>query len=267
MNTSLILGQYIPEKSIIHELDPRSKIIGTALLSLAVFLSAFPEEQLIILVMVMIVILTSKISMRIHYLALKPFLFILALALLLQLIMTPGQNLIEFYFIKISVEGLQAAGSLGLRLLTLLILANLLSLTTTPMAFTAALERMLRPLGKLGFPVHELVMVMNISLRFIPLLLEEAERIRKAQLGRGADFRQGKMLGRIRRLGAVIIPVFRLSIYRAEMIATAMESRGYRGAEGRTRLNELRMKALDYVYIILSLGLCLLVTMTGGRGC
>ncbi|MDD3879767.1 MAG: energy-coupling factor transporter transmembrane protein EcfT [Syntrophomonas sp.] len=262
MNTSLILGQYIPEKSIIHELDPRSKIIGTALLSLAVFWSVFPEEQILLLLLVIIIMLGSRITPRIHYQALKPFFLILALALLIQMLMTPGRGLFEFYFIKVSVEGLWASGSLGLRLLTLLFLANLLSLTTTPMAFTAALEKMLKPLGKLGFPVHELVMVMNISLRFIPLLLEEAERIRKAQLGRGADFRQGKLLGRIRRLGSVIIPVFRLSIYRAEIIATAMESRGYRGAEGRTRLNELRMKALDYVYIILSLGMCLLMTMT-----
>ncbi|MDD2509625.1 MAG: CbiQ family ECF transporter T component, partial [Syntrophomonas sp.] len=113
MNTSLILGQYIPEKSIIHELDPRSKIIGTALLSLAVFWSVFPEEQILLLLLVIIIMLGSRITPRIHYQALKPFFLILALALLIQMLMTPGRGLFEFYFIKVSVEGLWASGSLG----------------------------------------------------------------------------------------------------------------------------------------------------------
>lgn len=248
MFSNLSLGQYIAAPSLIHGIDPRSKIIATLMLTLAVFQAGFPLQQAALFILLILLVLLSKINIKIYILALKPFLWIILITMLILAGFTPGSSLIEVLHLSFTVEGLRAAASLGIRFIILLGLARLLTVTTSPMAMNDALESLLKPLQRLGLPVHELVMIMNISLRFIPLFFEEAERIRKAQLCRGANFREGSLKQRLGRLRSIIVPVFRNSLERADELATAMESRGYRGGRGRTRMNELIMHPRDYLY-------------------
>ncbi|MEN6328072.1 MAG: energy-coupling factor transporter transmembrane component T [Syntrophomonas sp.] len=248
MFSNLSLGQYISAPSLIHEIDPRSKIIATFMLTLAVFQAEFPVQQTSLLILLISLILLSKVNIKIYLLALKPFVWIILITMLILAGFTPGSSLMEVFHLSFTVEGLRAAASLGIRFIILLGLARLLTVTTSPMAMSDALESLLKPLQRLGLPVHELVMIMNISLRFIPLFFEEAERIRKAQLGRGANFQQGSLKQRLGKLRSIIVPVFRNSLERADELATAMESRGYQGGRGRTRMNELIMHPRDYLY-------------------
>lgn len=250
MFNNLSLGQYIAAPSLIHELDPRSKIIATLMLTLAVFQAEFPLQQAALFVLLILLICLSKVNVKIYLWAVKPFVWLLLITMLILAGFTPGSSLMEVFHLSFTVEGLRAAASLGVRFIILLGLARLLTVTTSPNAMSNALESLLKPLQRLGFPVHELVMIMNISLSFIPLFFEEAERIRKAQLGRGANFREGSLKQRLGRLRSVIVPVFRNSLERADELATAMESRGYQGGRGRTRMNELIMHPRDYLYTL-----------------
>lgn len=248
MINNLSLGQYVAAPSLIHELDPRSKIIATLMLTVAVFQADFPLQQAILFVLLILLILLSKVSIKIYLWAVKPFVWIILVTMLILAGFTPGTSLMEIFHINITIEGLRAAVSLAICFVILLGLARLLTVTTSPMAMSDALESLLKPLQRLGFPVHELVMIMNISMRFIPLFFEEAERIHKAQLCRGASFREGSLKQRLGRLRSVIVPVFRNSLERADELAAAMESRGYQGGRGRTRMNELVMHPRDYLY-------------------
>ncbi|MEN6349141.1 MAG: energy-coupling factor transporter transmembrane protein EcfT [Syntrophomonas sp.] len=251
MIQKMSLGQYVPEASILHELDPRSKIIGSFLLGIMVIKAAFPLQLMILLMLLCLLMLISRAGFKIYLAALKPFALLVIITVLLQLILTPGTRDLHILFFSFGREGIIAAAALGLRLIAILLLARLLTLTTSPLSLTDGLERMMSPLKVLGFPVHELVMIMYISLRFIPLFFDEAQRIRNAQICRGADYRQGRLSRRVKNFNAILLPVLRISLQRAGDLATAMESRGYRGGEGRTRLHSLTMKGPDYLYIFL----------------
>lgn len=248
MINNLSLGQYVAAPSLIHQLDPRSKIIATLMLTVAVFQAGFPLQQAVLFVLLILLILLSKVSIKIYLWAVKPFVWIILVTMVILAGFTPGSGLMEVFHINVTVEGLTAAASLAIRFVLLLGLARLLTVTTSPMAMSDALESLLKPLQRLGFPVHELVMIMNISMRFTPLFFEEAQRIHKAQLCRGASFREGSLKQRLGRLRSVIVPIFRNSLERADELATAMESRGYQGGRGRTRMNELVMHPRDYLY-------------------
>lgn len=261
MFNNLSLGQYIAATSLIHEFDPRGKIIAMLMLTLAVFQADFPLQQAALFILLILLIWLSRVNIKIYLWAVKPFIWLILISMLILAGFTPGTSLVEVSCLNFTVEGLRAAASLGARFIMLLGLARILTVTTSPAAMSDALESLLKPLQRLGFPVHELVMIMNISLRFIPLFFEEAERIRKAQLARGANFQQGSLKQRLGRLRSVIVPVFRNSLERADELATAMESRGYQGGRGRTRMNELVMHPRDYLYtsatVIISLAVML----------
>lgn len=261
MLSNLSLGQYIPANSLIHEIDPRSKIIATLMLTLAVFQAVLPLQQAGLLLLLALLIWQSKVNLKIYLSALKPFVWIILMTMFILTCFTPGNNRMEIFYLNITTEGLEAAASLGIRFIILLGLARLLTVTTSPVAMGDALESLLKPLRRLGFPVHELAMIMNLSLRFIPLFFEEAERIRKAQLCRGANYQEGSLKQRLKRLRSIILPVFRNSLQRADELAVAMESRGYQGGRGRSQMNVLVLRGRDYCYafimVIVSLAIML----------
>ena len=256
---SINLGQYIPAQSTLHRLDPRSKILAGLLLIMVVFAASFPWELLPLYLVSLGLLYISRLRIIDFALAIKPFLIIIIITIIVQILFIPGKSLLEFYFINISYEGLQTAISFILRFILLLFIVRLLTATTTPIALMDGLETMLNPLKKMGLAIHELIMIMTISLRFIPLFIEEAERIRKAQLCRGADFRVGKLSHRLKNLIAWLLPLMRISLQRAEELSQAMEARAYHGGEGRTRLSTLQLTFTDYAYVLSMAALLLIV--------
>ncbi len=250
MFRNISLGQYIPVDSLLHQLDPRSKILAALFFILAVFAASFSLELVMVYFIAFFLLLLSGLHINEFWLAFKPFLIIILITVIIQLLFIPGRYLFQFYFISISYEGIWIAVSFTLRFILLLFIVRLLTATTTPVAMMDGLEQMLKPLGKLGLAVHELVMIMTISLRFIPLLIEEAHRVRNAQLCRGADFQVGGLSHRLQLLFAWLLPILRISMQRAEDLSQAMEARAYSGGEGRTRLNVLELRVNDYIYFL-----------------
>ena len=251
MFRNISLGQYIPTSSLLHQLDPRSKVLGALFFILAIFVAPFPLGLVFLYLVTAILLFVSHLRIMDFWPAFKPFLIIILITVIFQLIFIPGKYLFKFYIISISYEGIQVAVSFTLRFILLLFIVQLLTATTTPVAMMDGLEQMLNPLRKLGLAVHELIMIMTISLRFIPIFIEEAERIRKAQLCRGADFRVGSLSQRLKNLFAWLLPLLRVSIKRAEDLSQAMEARAYQGGEGRTRLNVLQLGFNDYLYLLI----------------
>lgn len=244
------LGQYIPVDSFLHQLDPRSKVLATLIFILAIFAATFPLGVALVYLIALLLLFLSRLQVIEFWPTFKPFLIIILITVFFQLLFIPGRYLLQFYFISISYEGLRVAVSFTLKFILLLFIIRLLTATTTPVAMMDGLEQMLKPLRKLGLAVHELVMIMTISLRFIPLFIEEASRIRNAQLCRGADFQVGSLSHRMKILFAWLLPLLRISMQRAEDLSQAMEARAYQGGDGRTRLNVLQLSANDYLCLL-----------------
>jgi energy-coupling factor transport system permease protein len=242
---NITLGQYIPGSSVMHRMDPRSKIGWTGLFMVLVFLMDSWPEYLLMAGWTVFLLKLSQVPVRQSLKGLKPLMFLLAFTTLLNLFLIPGRILVELGPVAITVEGLQTGIKIFFRLCILVIIASLMTLTTTPMSMTDGLERMMNPLKRLRVPVHEIAMMMSIALRFIPTLLEETERIMKAQASRGADFDTGNLFKRVRSFVPVLVPLFVSAFKRADELAEAMESRGYRGGEGRTRLKVLLFTRVD----------------------
>lgn len=250
MFRNISLGQYIPVDSFLHQLDPRSKVLATLFFILAIFAASFPLELALVYLIAFILLFLSRLHIIEFWPAFKPFLIIILITVIIQMLFIPGRYLLQFYFISISYEGLRVAVSFTLKFILLLFIIRLLTATTTPVAMMDGLEQMLKPLSKLGLAVHELVMIMTISLRFIPLFIEEAQRIRNAQLCRGADFRVGSLSYRLQLLFAWLLPLLRVSMQRAQDLSQAMEARAYQGGESRTRLHVLQLEIRDYLYFL-----------------
>jgi energy-coupling factor transport system permease protein len=246
MVTNISFGQYIPIESQIHQLDPRTKIFITLILLTAAFKASFLGLG-ILYILGLALIIKSRIGMRYYIQQLRPFRFIIAISMLLQWTLTKGIVLARVGPIEITAEGACEAALLGARLVFILLTVSISTFTTTPMSTIGGLEKLLKPLGKIGFPLHEMVMIMTISLRFIPLFFEESKHIITAQMCRGVDYREGNLIKRIKRLVSILVPLFHLSFQRANDLALAMESRGYRGGEGRSHLNQLKMTMTDYL--------------------
>jgi energy-coupling factor transport system permease protein len=242
---NITLGQYIPGTSAIHRMDPRSKIGWTGMFMVLVFLMESWPEYLLMAGWTVVLLRLSQVPVRQSLKGLKPLLFLLAFTTLLNLFLIPGRVLVALGPLTITVEGLQMGVKIFFRLCILVIIASLMTLTTTPMSMTDGLERMMNPLKRLRVPVHEIAMMMSIALRFIPTLLEETERIMKAQASRGADFDTGNLFKRVKSFVPVLVPLFVSAFKRADELAEAMESRGYRGGEGRTRLKILLFSRVD----------------------
>jgi len=238
---SLVVGQYIPIDSPIHRLDPRAKIIFAGVAIIELFLIKGWLAFLLVGIMVGFLVSLAHVPLGYLFRSLKPILFLLVLTLVLHIFFTPGEYVYERGFIHISMTGLQRGVFIVVRLCLLIMVTSLLTLTTSPVELTDGIEYLLSPFKRWGFPAHELAMMMTIAIRFIPTLLEEADRIMKAQKARGMDFESGNFIQRARNLVPLLVPLFINSFKGADELAIAMESRCYRGGEGRTRLRVLRM--------------------------
>jgi energy-coupling factor transport system permease protein len=246
VGASRSIGQFYPVASALHTLDPRAKILATAVLVVGLFFVDSIAGLLILAVAFVLLVAASRVPPGAFLRLLRPVAFIVALTVLFQVFFTrEGSMLFEWSFLEIHSGGLRMGFFLALRILLLVSAAGLLTATTAPVALTDGIEDLLSPLKKLRFPAHEVAMMMTIALRFIPTLHEEAQKIVRAQAARGADFSQGGLLRRLRTMLPVLVPLTIGAFRRADELAEAMESRGYRGGEGRTRYRELRFRARD----------------------
>ena len=252
----ITLGQYFPGNSLLHRFDPRSKIIFTVLFIAAIFLCKGLVSYGITLLILLIMIGISKVQPKVFLKGMKPVVFIVVCTAILNLFYTSGTVLWSWGILKITEEGIWKAGFMVLRILMLIACTLLLTYTTSPILLTDGLEKLLRPLKKLNFPVHELSMMMSIALRFIPTLIQETDKIISAQKARGADFDSGNLIQKAKALIPILIPLFISSFRRAEELAIAMECRCYHGDEGRTSLRQLRYAGRDYGLILFSIALC-----------
>lgn len=252
----ITLGQYFPGNSLLHRFDPRSKIIFTVLFIAAIFLCKGLVSYGITLLILLMMIGISKVQPRVFLKGMKPVVFIVVCTAILNLFYTSGTVLWSWGILKITEEGIWKAGFMVLRILMLIACTLLLTYTTSPILLTDGLEKLLRPLKKLNFPVHELSMMMSIALRFIPTLIQETDKIISAQKARGADFDSGNLIQKAKALIPILIPLFISSFRRAEELAIAMECRCYHGDEGRTSLRQLHYAGRDYGLIIFSIALC-----------
>ncbi len=267
---SIALGQYYPAKSVLHRLDPRAKVILAFVYIICSFLCKNIVSFAALIVSAIIVILLSRIPMRIVYRSIKPLIFILLFTVIINIFWTAGDTLLfEWKFIRIYEEGVMNAVFMIVRILTLIIGTSMfLTYTTTPIALTDALEQLLGPLKKIKVPVHEFAMMMTIALRFIPTLVDETEKIMAAQKARGTDFASGSLMKRAKALIPILIPLFVSAFRRAEELATAMECRCYHGGEGRTRMRILTYHSADFIAIalIILFGIGLIVLNRLGIG-
>ena len=252
----ITLGQYFPGNSLLHRFEPRSKILFTVLFIAAIFLCKGLVSYGITLLILLMMIGISKVQPRVFLKGMKPVVFIVVCTAILNLFYTSGTVLWSWGILKITEEGIWKAGFMVLRILMLIACTLLLTYTTSPILLTDGLEKLLRPLKKLNFPVHELSMMMSIALRFIPTLIQETDKIISAQKARGADFDSGNLIQKAKALIPILIPLFISSFRRAEELAIAMECRCYHGDEGRTSLRQLRYAGRDYGLIVFSIALC-----------
>ena len=256
MISDITLGQFFPGFSLLHKLDPRSKILLATLFIVAVFLANTPISLLFLTLITLFLVVISRISLKVVLKGIKPIIFILVFTSLLNIFMTKGagEPLLHFAFISIYSEGIIRAIFMSLRVIILIIgTSMLLTYTTSPISLTDGLESLLKPLKLIGVPVHTFAMMMTIALRFIPTLVEETEKIMNAQKSRGADFTSGSLIKRAKALIPILIPLFVSAFKRAEELATAMECRCYRGDKNRTKLVKLELRARDYLTLISSL--------------
>ncbi|MCI8608261.1 MAG: energy-coupling factor transporter transmembrane protein EcfT [Firmicutes bacterium] len=246
MIRDITLGQYYGGESLIHRLDPRIKIIGTLLFIIELFIVDNFLGFGIAAVALAAVIAVSKVPLSFIMRGLKPILLILIFTFALNIFMVDGQILWQWGFLKITREGLMRAVFMAIRLVLLLVGSSMLTLCTRPLSLTDGIERLLSPLKRVGVPAHEIAMMMSIALRFIPTLLEETDKIMKAQQARGADFESGNLVQRVKSLIPILVPLFVSAFRIAQDLAMAMEARCYRGGENRTRMHEMKLKKRDY---------------------
>jgi len=256
---NITFGQYFPGTSFLHRLDPRTKIVGTILFISSIFLaeSAFAYSTLFLFTIVAIAV--SHIPLRFIIRSLRPLWIIILLTFMIHIFSTPGLILLTWGPVTVTQEGLKQGILMSARLIFLIIISSLLTFTTSPIVLTDGIEYLLSPFRRIGLPAHELAMMMTIALRFIPTLLEETDRIMKAQMARGADFSSGNIVRRAKNMIPLLIPLFISAFRRADELATAMEARCYRGGENRTRMKELAMTGLDGIAGALLLLLLLLL--------
>ena len=245
MLTDIMLGQYFPGNSFVHKLDPRSKIVLTLVFISSIFMASSYLGYLMLGIFLCLVTLVAGIPVSIMLRSIKPLWIILVLTAGIHMFMTPGTTWIELGPLSITEEGLRQGIQMSARLVFLILMSSLLTFTTSPIALTDAIERLLSPLKHIRVPVHELAMMMTIALRFVPTLLEEADRIMKAQMARGADFSSGNLLKRGQNMVPLLVPLFISAFRRADDLATAMEARCYRGGDHRTRMKELHLGVRD----------------------
>ena len=251
MIRDITLGQYYPGNSVIHRLDPRVKIMATLLYIVALFVVKDFTGFIAAVVLLEAVIILSKVPRRYIWRGLRPVLLIIAFTLIVNIFMIRGEVLWQFGILHITREGLRMAAFVGIRLILLIIGSTMLTLTTRPIGLTDGIEALLSPFKKIGLPAHELAMMMTIALRFIPTLLEETDKIMKAQQARGADFESGNILRRAKSLIPILVPLFISAFRIAQDLAMAMEARCYGGDVKRTRMNAMKFARRDLIASII----------------
>ena len=254
MIRDITIGQYYRTESPIHRLDPRVKLAGTLLFIISLFVYSKPAGYVTAFLFLVFVILVSKVPLRFILRGLKPLLLLIGITVFFNLFWTPGEAALKIWKLTVTWEGIQSAVLLGARFVMLIIGSTIMTLTTTPTKLTDGIECMLKPFRLIKVPAHEIAMMMSIALRFIPILLEETDKIMKAQQARCADFESGNIVKRAKNLLPILIPLFVSAFRRANDLAMAMEARCYRGGEGRTRMKPLQYQRRDYTaYLILLL--------------
>ena len=252
MFKDITLGQYYQTDSLLHRLDPRVKIVGTLVYIISLFVVNSFIGYLVCALFLIAMIALSNVPVGYIVRGMRAILILLLITMSFNLFLTPGEEIFRFAFLRITREGLSFAVKMAIRLSLLVIGSSLMTLTTTPNQLTDAIESLLNPLKRVRVPVHEIAMMMSIALRFIPILMEETDKIMKAQQARGADFESGNLIQKAKSLIPILVPLFISAFRRANDLAMAMEARGYHGGEGRTKLHPLVYKKIDYMaYIIL----------------
>ena len=267
MLKDITLGQYFPGHSIVHRLDPRTKLIMLIVYIVALFCAVSWISYGVMLVFLATTIAISTIPLKSIVRGMKPLVFILVFTGILNIFFTTGEQLlVSFWGISIYMEGLVRAFFMMARILMLITGTFLLTYTTSPISLTDGLESLLSPLKAIRLPVHELAMMMCIALRFIPTLIEETDKIMSAQRARGADFESGNLMQRVKALVPILVPLFISAFRRADELATAMECRCYQGGEGRTKMKLLRFKRNDFLTLLLGIVLVTGVIVLGNFG-
>lgn len=262
MLRDITLGQYYQTDSILHRMDPRVKLGGTLLYIISLFFFRNFMGYAIAALFLALVIHLSKVPFKFMVKGMKAILFLLLITVIFNLFLTQGTPLVKIWKLTITIEGIRMALTMVIRLSLLIIGSSVMTLTTTPNNLTDAMEKMMRPLRVIKVPVHEVAMMMSIALRFIPILLEETDKIMKAQIARGADFESGNLVKRAKALVPLLVPLFISAFRRANDLAMAMEARCYRGGDGRTKMKPLIYKKRDClayagiaVYLVVSIGI------------
>ena len=266
MIRDITLGQYYPAKSILHRLDPRTKFLGTLAFLISVFIFHTFLGYAVATVFLVTMIGLSKVPVKFMFKGLKAIFMILMITVVFNIFLTPGEILWKWGILKVTKEGLILAGRMAIRLVYLVIGSSVMTLTTTPNQLTDGLERIMRPLNRIHVPVHEISMMMSIALRFIPILLEETDKIMKAQMARGADFENGNLIQKAKNMVPLLVPLFISAFRRANDLAMAMEARCYHGGDHRTQMKPLHYERRDYMaYGILAvyLGIAVVFRVVG----
>ena len=251
MLRDITLGQYYPADSVIHKLDPRVKLFATMIYIISLFCFKGIAALLVATVFLIVVIRVSKVPFHFMVKGLKTIMVLMIITALFNLFLTPGEPLVTFWIFKITAEGIKSAALMTIRLIYLILGTSIMTLTTTPNQLTDGLEKALMPLSKIGIPVHAIAMMMSIALRFIPILIEETDKIMKAQMARGADFENGNLIQKVKNMIPLLVPLFVSAFRRADDLAMAMEARCYNGGEGRTKMKPLRYMKRDHLaYVI-----------------
>lgn len=266
MLKNITIGQYIPGDSVIHRLDPRTKILISMLIMVLLFIVKNFTGFAVVFAFILIVTYISKIQFKLLYKGLKGVFFLILFTAGINIFVTPGTTetlLVKFGFITIYKEGVMLALFMTIRLILLIVSTSLLTLTTSPIELTDGIERLLSPFRRFGLPAHELAMMMSIALRFIPTLMDETDKIMKAQMARGADFDSKNLIKKAKSLIPLLVPLFISSFRRAEELAMAMEARCYRGGEGRTRMKQLKYEKIDFMAFLSFILLTIVVIVVG----
>ncbi len=259
MLREITIGQYYPTDSVIHKLDPRVKLAGTLIFIISLFAFGKIESYLLATLFLVVVIRLSRVPFRFMIKGLRAIFVLLLITVLFNLFLVPGQVVVKFWVFTITREGIRTAFAMAVRLIYLIIGSSVMTLTTTPNDLTDGMEKALSPLKKIHVPVHEIAMMMSIALRFIPILMEETDKIMKAQQARGADFESGNLIQRAKNMVPLLVPLFISAFRRANDLAMAMEARGYHGGEGRTKMRPLVYQKRDKIAYLVLLGYFLLM--------
>jgi energy-coupling factor transport system permease protein len=260
MLRDITLGQYYRADSLLHRLDPRVKLVATFMFIISLFIAKNFIGYILAALFLISGIALSKVPPKFIFRGMKTIFFLLLITMIFNLFLTPGKELVSFWKITITYEGIRMAVMMAIRLIFLITGSSLMTLTTTPNNLTDGLERLLRPLKVFRVPVHEISMMMSIALRFIPILMEETDKIMKAQMARGADFESGSIINRAKSLVPLLVPLFISAFRRANDLAMAMEARCYRGGDGRTKMKPLIYQKRDRIaYLVIVLYLVLII--------